>query len=201
MVHTVFERLSDLNVELYTAIIIIFTEGSKDVIWWMANRVNQPYSKILIKYADKPYVRQLFEAREKGEEMFSKCYFDGEKNEFYDYLFEHTDLRHVPAEQKKFLLENEFAAMSVALAKNIGIHITSYSKKSFSDGENEILKRFAKVFDQSYTRFLDLQKAEAQARESQVQLALERVRARTMAMQHSDELKDAAALLFQQAKA
>jgi hypothetical protein len=65
---------------------------------------------------------------------------------------------------------------------------------------HEIFKRFANVFDQTYTRFLDLQKAEAQARESQIQLALERVRARTMAMQHSDELKEAAALLFQQVK-
>ena len=48
---------------------------------------------------------------------------------------------------------------------------------------HDIFKRFAKVFEQTYTRFLDLQKAEAQARESQIQLALERVRARTMAMQ------------------
>jgi signal transduction histidine kinase len=63
-----------------------------------------------------------------------------------------------------------------------------------------LLVRFAKVFQQTYTRFLDLQKAEAQARESQIQLALERVRARTMAMQHSEELQDAAIILFQQLK-
>ena len=37
---------------------------------------------------------------------------------------------------------------------------------------HDIFKRFAKVFEQTYTRFLDLQKAEAQARESQIQLAL-----------------------------
>ncbi len=65
----------------------------------------------------------------------------------------------------------------------------------------QLLERFAGVFDLTYTRFLDLQKAEAQARESQIQLALERVRARTMAMQHSDELQDAAILLFDQMKA
>lgn len=65
---------------------------------------------------------------------------------------------------------------------------------------HDIFKRFAKVFEQTYTRFLDLQKAETQARESQIQLALERVRARTMAMQKSDELKYAATLLFQQVK-
>jgi predicted RNA polymerase sigma factor len=64
----------------------------------------------------------------------------------------------------------------------------------------ELYERFAAVFDQTYIRFNDLKQAEEQARESQIQLALERVRARTMAMQHSDELKDAAALLFQQVK-
>ena len=62
------------------------------------------------------------------------------------------------------------------------------------------MKRFAKVFEQAYIRFLDLQKAEAQARESQIQLALERVRARTMAMQKSDELPETSLLLFQQVK-
>jgi hypothetical protein len=63
---------------------------------------------------------------------------------------------------------------------------------------HDIFKRFAKVFDQTYTRFLDLQKAEAQAREAQIEAALERVRSRTMGMQRSDELQDAAVLLFQQ---
>ncbi|MBK8311151.1 MAG: hypothetical protein IPL04_09890 [Chitinophagaceae bacterium] len=69
-----------------------------------------------------------------------------------------------------------------------------------TEGENAILKRFAKVFEQSYTRFLDLQKAEAQAREAEIELALERVRARTMAMQHSEELLEVATVLFQQVK-
>src|SRR5262249_43002992 len=63
---------------------------------------------------------------------------------------------------------------------------------------HDIFKRFAKVFDQTYVRFLDLQKAEAQARESQIQLALERVRARTMAMQKSNELAEAAQLLYKE---
>ncbi len=63
-----------------------------------------------------------------------------------------------------------------------------------------MLFRFTGVFNLTYTRFLDLQKAEKQARESQIQLALERVRARTMAMQNSNELADAAILLFNQVK-
>src|SRR5665213_3146711 len=76
----------------------------------------------------------------------------------------------------------------------------AFSGKELSSETSKILARFAGVFGQTYRRYLDLQKAEAQAREAQIQLALERVRARTMAMQRSDELTNTAALLFQQIK-
>jgi hypothetical protein len=86
------------------------------------------------------------------------------------------------------------------------LYVAFYSKGTLALSSNEprpketleLLERFAKVFDQTYTRFLDLQKAEAQTREAQVEAALERVRSRTMAMQKSDELAETAVLLFQQ---
>ena len=61
-----------------------------------------------------------------------------------------------------------------------------------------ILNRFKAIIDLTFRRYLDLQKAEAQAREAQIELALERVRARTMAMQKSGELSETAYVLFQQ---
>jgi signal transduction histidine kinase len=63
-----------------------------------------------------------------------------------------------------------------------------------------IFQRFAKVFEQTYTRFLDLLRAEAQAREARIEAALERVRSRTMAMQHSDELGEVSRLLNQEVR-
>jgi hypothetical protein len=63
---------------------------------------------------------------------------------------------------------------------------------------HDIFTRFAAVFDQTYTRFLDLQKAEAQAKEAQIEAALERVRSRSMAMHRSDELKEVIRLVLQQ---
>ena len=63
------------------------------------------------------------------------------------------------------------------------------------------LNALAKVFEQTYTRFNDLKQAEAQAREAQIEAALERVRSRTMAMQRSEELAEVATVLFQQVKA
>ncbi|HEY1870165.1 MAG TPA: hypothetical protein VGG71_03860, partial [Chitinophagaceae bacterium] len=198
VVHTVFEKLKELNVDFYTVIIVIFQENSKDITWWMENKVNQQYPKILVRYADNPYLRDLFEAKENGRELLSKSYLHEEKNEFYNHLFQSTDLKYVAETQKKFLLENEFATMSVAISNNTGIHITSYSRKFFSAEENETLKRFAKVFEQAYIRFMDLQKAEAQAREAQIEAALERVRARTMAMHKSDDLLEVITILSEQ---
>ena len=59
----------------------------------------------------------------------------------------------------------------------------------------QLQERFAGVFDLTYTRFLDLQKAEEQAREAKIETALERVRARALAMQQPEELKDVAQVL------
>ena len=79
-------------------------------------------------------------------------------------------------------------------------HISFSSSEPKPPETIQLLERFAGVFDLTYTRFLDLKNAEAQARESQIQLALERVRARTMAMQRSEEFSETAAVLFEQLK-
>src|SRR4029077_2476543 len=50
--------------------------------------------------------------------------------------------------------------------------------------------------EQTYTRFLDLQKAEGQAREAKIEASLERVRSRAMAMHESSHLTEAAGTLF-----
>jgi hypothetical protein len=62
--------------------------------------------------------------------------------------------------------------------------------KEATEIEIKLYSRFAKVFEQTYTRFLDLQKAEAQAREAQIEAALERVRSRSLAMHKTDELQE-----------
>ena len=53
----------------------------------------------------------------------------------------------------------------------------------------------ANVFEQTYTRFLDLQKAEEQTREAQINLAVERVRAKALAMHKSEEIMEVVAKL------
>src|SRR5258706_3628457 len=121
------------------------------------------------------------------------------KKEWNGYVLNQPEMKHLPDRVKKTMQATN-RVMLAASFHNFGCLQTA-GPEPLKEEQFDILNRFAKVFDLTYTRFNDLQKAEAQAKESQIQLALERVRARTMAMQKSDELKYAATLLFQQAKA
>ena len=65
-----------------------------------------------------------------------------------------------------------------------------------SEDTKTIVLKIAGAFNQAYQRFLDLQKAEAQAREAQIEAALERVRAQTMAMHNSEDVGKCVVKMF-----
>ncbi|CAN0604811.1 unnamed protein product, partial [Ectocarpus sp. 12 AP-2014] len=69
-----------------------------------------------------------------------------------------------------------------------------------TESENSILIRLSKVFTQTYTRFLDLKKAEAQTREAQIEAALEKVRSRSLAMHNPEELQEVVAVVAKKLK-
>jgi hypothetical protein len=75
-----------------------------------------------------------------------------------------------------------------------GLGLSTY--KPLRDEEPGVFKRFHKVFSLAYRRFLDIQKAEAQAREAQIEVSLERVRSKTMAMRNSQDVGDTVAVMF-----
>jgi len=200
VVTVVFDKLHDLGIvmEEEAASIVIFTEGTKDLILWNAIP-DQLYSKSFhIPYYDTAVIKSLVDAKSEGADFFKRNYTPEEKDHFWKWAVEYSDYKNIPDDRKKHILERKYFACSVAYTKNSAILVSSYNGKLLSEKESEILKRFARVFEQAYVRFLDLHKAEEQAREAQIQLALERVRARTMAMQKSDELAETVSLLFRQ---
>jgi signal transduction histidine kinase len=164
---------------------------------WLADKHLVP-SEVTIPYFDSPPNNSIKEAKEKGQDFFTYHLTFEEKNKFYRDLFKFVP--DVAEDTLEYYFNCPGLAGSGVLLENIGLYIENFSGTPYNDEENAVLMRFGKVFQQTYTRFLDLQKAEAQAREGQIQLALERVRARTMAMQKSDELSDAVFVLFQQFK-
>jgi signal transduction histidine kinase len=194
--NTVYERLQELEIDMDFANLVSFIEGSKDYYVWMSN-FSEP---LRIPFNDFTEVQREYNgAMERRDELFTHTYSGDKRNEYYRFLFDQTDLgKFLSGEQKKKMLDSEFNTSSIACTKNTAIQLLRFSSQSFSKEENEILKRFAKVFEQAYIRFLDLQKAEAQAREAQIEAALERVRSRSMGMHKSEELRDVIQVVYEQ---
>src|SRR5258705_1808943 len=161
----------------------------------------QSYTALIhVPYFDHRMFNQLEEVKAKGIGSYTDFYDQEEVNTFFHYFFENTIAKNATEERKQYVYDSKGFSRSVFLAKDIWFTIGRYDVIPFADEENAILKRFAKVFEQSYTRFLDLQKAEAQAREAQIEAALERVRSRSMAMHQSVELSEVAVMVFDQLK-
>ena len=173
-------------------------EGSRDTIFWLASDQNFSTVKFFCPYLGVAYDSYLWDQIEKGLHFFAHTFSYEEKNEYYDWAFVNSDWKYLPDERKTWMLEQESQSLSVAWTEKSGITIPSYANKILTEQEGEILLRFSKVFEQAYTRFLDLQKAEEQAREAQIEAALERVRSRSMGMQNSSELKDVIQVVYQQ---
>jgi signal transduction histidine kinase len=196
VVNLVFENLLAMGIEADSVNISIPKEKTREQKMWIAvNGVPYPNSIILPDHDDL-ISQDGWKAWDSGQDLFCKSYTFDEKNEFFNWAFEHTDLKYMPSERKSWVLQREAYAYSLAIGKISVIQALNYSGKLLDVQQNEILKRFAKVFEQAYIRFLDLEKAETQTREAQIEVALERVRAKTMAMHTSEHVSETVATMF-----
>jgi signal transduction histidine kinase len=143
---------------------------------------------IHIKYHEHRVYLGFVQAWKKQKIKFVYDLQGDEKIAWDKILFNETDLQYLPVAVKKGMQAPARVVLSGSFNNFGGINVASL--ESLSDEHFDILLRFAKVFDLTYTRFNDLQKAEEQTRDAQVELSLERIRARVTAMKVSSDLLD-----------
>ena len=193
VIQVVYDQFVHLNIHIEHTGFIMDYKARDDMHIWLADQHEVPF-QVTIPYFDCAHWNSFNEAKEKGLDFFANHLSFEEKNRFYQDLFKL--IPGVPEETLEYYFGCPGLAISTVLLDNIGLYIENFSGVAYSDEENATLMRFGKVFQQTYTRFLDLQKSEGQAREAQIELGLERVRARAMAMQSSDELKELISTVF-----
>ncbi len=202
VVTVVGEKLQELGVILDTGGVVICTyfPDSKDVMHWTAT-FDSSHSSVpfYLPYFDTPIWKETWHSKwETDDDFFEKIYSFEDKNHFFEYAFEHSDYKNLSEEYKKALLEAETHALSFAWQTNSALMIASHNGMLLPEEHKIILKRFSKVFEQAYIRFMDLERSEKQNREAQIQLSLERVRAKAMAMRESEELTEVLPIIFEQ---
>jgi hypothetical protein len=194
---TVFEKMTDLGVNMSGGVsIVTFFCDSKDLLHWLL--LNGMMINAHLPYFDHIIFNECANAREQGLDFFTNTYTGEVKASYLRHILKESGFSKGPEEIKKWVQDQTWFGFSFAIQRNSGIFLNDYTGKLFSDETNDILKRFSRVFEQAYVRFLDLQKAEAQAREAQIEASLERVRSKAMAMQKSEDLANAVAIVFEE---
>lgn len=151
------------------------------------------YDSFKVPYDEAPVYKEVYQAWKNGEN-FRVVHITGKALiEHFAYVKEYIgagniDLSRIGSEVSELYFHAMFFSQG---------HLFVVSYQSIAE-HYAVLKRFGALFQQTYTRFLDFKKSEAQTREAQIETALERVRSRTMAMQKSNELPEVANVLFLQ---
>ena len=187
VIMVVSEQLQHLQFRFHNVSFVRYNE-KKGLNFWLASPGRQQPFLIEVPYLDNPVFDRPLEAFKNGVDFIADVLTPEENHEWLKHLIEHSVLKNFSDDDKKNLLNTTSYARSLVLMRHIILVIGNFAAVPYTEEQNLVLKRFANVFDQAYTRFLDLQKAEAQAREAQIEAALERVRAKSMAMHHSDDL-------------
>jgi Stage II sporulation protein E (SpoIIE)/SnoaL-like domain len=144
-----------------------------------------------INYNSHPIVDNYLKQIKKADDAFVEVVIEG------DELDGWKEFRRKGGQLDDLRLDKISALHYYLYSIGVGdIGISTFS--SIDESQIKILKRFRNVFDLTYRRYTDITKAEAQAREARIEAALEKVRSRTMGMQRSEELQEAAVELFQQ---
>jgi signal transduction histidine kinase/DNA-binding response OmpR family regulator len=191
VVNLVAQELNNMKLDITGVFMVINNnEIDKQFTFWGSTGVAETYmKKAAIPFLDHPIYRVLAEGTTKGERFFTEEYTREEKIIFFKHLFKFPPYNSSTPEWKEKVLSREGGyTRSVSVSHYTSIFVVNHFGRKLSDEDNEILKRFGKVFEQSYTRFLDLQNAEARAFEAIKQASMDRVRGEIASMRTSEDL-------------
>ena len=189
VIYVLLEKLKALGVvsSVQSAVMMVFEPGYRVFTQWVVSDWMPKAIGFRTPFIENQILVDFWEAKECGIDFYEKPYAPEQKNALFDYFFQLLKVEESDP-SRKIVYEATQYAFCAAIEKNSAIAVASFSGTLLTPAESEILKRFARMFEQCYIRFMDLKKAEAQAHESKIEAALERIRAGAMAMQSSAEL-------------
>jgi signal transduction histidine kinase len=193
-----FEQMKNLGLEYWTSGFCIWRKDNTNLVenWMNFGLIAGFLPPLLLPYHEDDGHRGIYEAYKRGELTFEQK-FEGEALTKHYYL-----MMSLPSARSIFEKVTELGLAPPPVQwKYAAIFKQGYLLFVASDPQPKTLNiatRFAKVFEQTYTRFLDLQKAEAQVKEANKQASLERVRGQIASMRSAEDLQLITPLIWQE---
>jgi signal transduction histidine kinase/DNA-binding response OmpR family regulator len=191
IVNLVAQQLYRMEMDITGVFIAINDQDvDKEFTFWGSSGVAENYiKKAAIPFLDRPVYTVLTGAVRKRDVFLTEEYSREEKIEFFEHLFKYPPYNASSPEWKKQVLSREGGyTRAAAVFYYTTIFVVNHNGNKFSEKDNEILKRFAGVFEQSYIRFLDIKKAEEHAKEALKQASLDRIRGEIASMRTKEDL-------------
>ncbi|MEO8446290.1 MAG: hypothetical protein ABI528_02280, partial [bacterium] len=190
-----FQQLNNLGIESIRTGVATFDEVNETLeVWSRSHAGNKTENKILgiVPINSHPFFKNCFEAwKGKREKYFCYEVKGDEVKQYYKLM---SPILSYP-ETKKF---NPREFFYIFFFPEGSLNVVRH--EPLSEEEINLMQRFAKVFGLIYRRFLDLQNAEAQAREAKIEAALEKVRSRSLAMHKAEELGEVITVVVEKLK-
>jgi signal transduction histidine kinase len=160
------EQLRQLNIDISGGAFIVFNDRVQDdeFYCWGAGGAGDYVQEVQIPFIDRPISYNLWNAIKERKSFFTEMHSNAEKKEFFNHLFKYPPFNQSSQSRKDGLLSIPGGyARSCVVNEHTSIFIINHHGKAFSKEDNRILKQFGRVFEQAYTRFLDLKRSENQA--------------------------------------
>jgi signal transduction histidine kinase len=184
----VFRQLIGLGISPNRLYIAIIHDESGELEFWITDEDGTKVSDQFTGHKDRnSSIRKMYEGWTSHQKSIT---INMEGKELEDYFHYLSDELKVPFKQG---LSQKRRVQNIAYFSKGFIGIASPDDQP--EATTRLLERFAAVFNLTYTRFNDLQHAEAQTQKARIEVALERVRARALAMQEPEELVEVAQVM------
>lgn len=171
LVSVVLGELKKLDFALSWCLITIVDYDSWACRVWMANTdAGQLPQSYHLQFADYPFQKAIMQAWLERKTKWVYELKGEEKKAIDEYMFTKTEYRRLPEAVQAQIKALNPAFFSFSFSNFGGLQ--TGGPRPLSDENLDILSRFGKVFDLTYTRFNDLQKAEAYATQVQLDLVL-----------------------------
>ena len=187
-----FHQLKELDIDAIRTSVGIFDDENEAMELWLTSvSDSQEVMKILdfVNLHIHPVYENLIPARQQKQSFALTVLSGDEVKQYYQMMSTYLSIT-----RNKILHEREFFYSFFFSQGALNVNTT----QALTEEECNIITQFAQVFGLIYMRFLDLQKAESQAREAFRKTALDRVQAEIASMRTVDDLNRITPLIWKE---